>query len=784
MHDWELLQDYVTKGSDAAFAAVVERHTNMVYAFCFRQMRNRELAEEATQTVFIILARKAAGLKRETVLAGWLFKTARFAIANALKIEARKRRIQTRAMAMAGATQSLEQTATGSDAFALLDDALATLPELDRNAVLLKYFEQQSLADVGSALGVSTDAAEKRISRAIGKLHSYLSQRGVVLSIVGMGGLLTASASQMAPSGLAAALTKSLAAKSLPAAGAHSNPALVDSTLRAMQWARWKPALTAACVLLCACAVAFVARLGGATVTPAPANTSSIQPAPPIVDPASDSEAKLRKELRDIVGRLGGDPAERDMAEQDLLRCVRRSGQPAFAALNDFAHAPTTRAVPDVSSRAARIVKTLTQPEFLWGRTTGATFSHPPRPAAGAARVVQSTDDGLFALDSETGALQWRKPERAAPSVGSVSGTTVLSTMPFDRANPHATLAAFGDDGTVLWTHAFDALYPPATVTQIRTSLAMDAAAGRLYITAGADEKECLSVFTTAGDEVWSKHFGTLCGDPVLIPNLKLAVVGCENSIGGGDPELRAVHVADGAAAWSAAFNGLHRNCVGEGNGRVYAAVAGDGQDAAFNQATHLVSRDATNGVGVWDCVVTKALPAAPQRVTLEYLGQSKFGEHSWHEPGGSDLDIIGVPLSAAQHQWVISQTRRFLFGVDAKSGVLKWSTPCLRLDETHFAERNGVVFAGTDDGLLLAVRASDGRTVWSLDMNTYPAAETAPRVLEIRDNDFPNATSRIGPIGEPTVLGTMLYATTAGGWTFALRLPEFTNDDTEASGN
>src|SRR5262249_22085566 len=134
--DWELLQEYVRSGSDEAFARIVERHSDMVYAFCFRQLRNRELAEEAAQTVFIILARKAAALKRDTVLAGWLFKTARFAIANALKIEARKRRLRTRAIEMANAVQTREEArSAGGDAFALLDDALAQLPEFERSAV-------------------------------------------------------------------------------------------------------------------------------------------------------------------------------------------------------------------------------------------------------------------------------------------------------------------------------------------------------------------------------------------------------------------------------------------------------------------------------------------------------------------------------------------------------------------------------------------------------------------------------------------------------------------------
>ena len=81
--DFDLLREYVANQSETAFRALVEQHVDMVYATALRQIGDAHLAEEATQAVFIALARKARELSSSTILAGWLFRAAQFAAAKA-----------------------------------------------------------------------------------------------------------------------------------------------------------------------------------------------------------------------------------------------------------------------------------------------------------------------------------------------------------------------------------------------------------------------------------------------------------------------------------------------------------------------------------------------------------------------------------------------------------------------------------------------------------------------------------------------------------------------------
>src|SRR4051794_2258210 len=88
--DEQLLAAYVATRSHDAFAAIVRRHVDLVYAAARRQVRDAHLADDVTQSVFIVLARKARSVPRGA-LAGWLLKTARYASFNAAKLEARRR---------------------------------------------------------------------------------------------------------------------------------------------------------------------------------------------------------------------------------------------------------------------------------------------------------------------------------------------------------------------------------------------------------------------------------------------------------------------------------------------------------------------------------------------------------------------------------------------------------------------------------------------------------------------------------------------------------------------
>src|ERR1700733_8750457 len=176
--DLELLRDYAANNSEAAFEELVSRRVDFVYSAALRQTRNPNLAKEITQAVFIILAQKAEKISDKTNLIGWLFKTTRFAALAQIRAELKRARRQ-KEFQMQTEFQSAATDEIWNQMSPLLDEALATLGETDRQAVLLRFFENKSLAEVGNYLGAGEDTARKRVSRALEKLHRYFSKRGV-----------------------------------------------------------------------------------------------------------------------------------------------------------------------------------------------------------------------------------------------------------------------------------------------------------------------------------------------------------------------------------------------------------------------------------------------------------------------------------------------------------------------------------------------------------------------------------------------------------------------------
>src|SRR3954453_19206137 len=96
--DRALLRLYVDERSQQAFAELVARHASWIRSACKRALRDRELADDATQAVFMILARKAALLSENTRVSGWLYRTTRFVVSDIRKREMRHRRRQTMAV--------------------------------------------------------------------------------------------------------------------------------------------------------------------------------------------------------------------------------------------------------------------------------------------------------------------------------------------------------------------------------------------------------------------------------------------------------------------------------------------------------------------------------------------------------------------------------------------------------------------------------------------------------------------------------------------------------------
>ena len=181
MSDIELLRDYNRRGSEEAFAELVRRHIGLVYSTALRHAAIAAHAEEITQAVFIILARKAASLRSDTVLEGWLYETTRLAAWSFLRGE-RRRQSREQEACMQSILHETPENSAWNQLAPLLDEAMSRLGRKDREAVILRFFKEKSLGEVAAALQVTEAAAQSRVHRAVDKLRRYFSRRGVALT--------------------------------------------------------------------------------------------------------------------------------------------------------------------------------------------------------------------------------------------------------------------------------------------------------------------------------------------------------------------------------------------------------------------------------------------------------------------------------------------------------------------------------------------------------------------------------------------------------------------------
>lgn len=258
--DAELLCRYAATEEDECFSEVVNRYVGLVYSAALRQTNNHATAQDITQAVFTVLARKAGSLARETIIAGWLLRATRYAVLDALKLEARRLR-RERSAAELEETMRDTPEARWEEVAPLLDEALHCLSTKERNGLVLRFFEKRSWKEIGDRFGLNENAARAGAGRALEKLKRWFRKRGVTTSTAGLGAALLSNAVQAAPAGL---LVKAGMGKA----------ALVALLLKRLLWHKLLPG-TLGLLLLTAGILAWWLLSGAAPARVAPAASTN-----------------------------------------------------------------------------------------------------------------------------------------------------------------------------------------------------------------------------------------------------------------------------------------------------------------------------------------------------------------------------------------------------------------------------------------------------------------------------------------------------------------------------
>jgi uncharacterized protein (TIGR03435 family) len=235
--DMDLVQEFARQNSEAAFTELVRRHIALVYSVARRCTDNADDAKDVTQAVFIILARKAAGLHERTLLPGWLYETTRFTAARLLRTNARRQKREQEAY-----MQSTLNEANTADVWERLsphlEDAMSKLAERDRALLVLRFYQNKSGPEAAALMGIREGAAHMRVTRAIEKLRKFFAQRGVTLSGEAVAGAISANSVQAVPEALAKSVTAVAIAKG--AAASTSTLTLIKGALKIMAWTKAK----------------------------------------------------------------------------------------------------------------------------------------------------------------------------------------------------------------------------------------------------------------------------------------------------------------------------------------------------------------------------------------------------------------------------------------------------------------------------------------------------------------------------------------------------------------
>ncbi len=276
----QALHHFAATRDPTAFAQLVQANINLVYAAARRQVTDPATADDVTQNVFILLAKKAPQLAKGTLLPGWLLRTTRYCAADANRERKRRQHHEQEAAAMKSNVTTIDTDS--SDILPQIDAALSALNPNDRAAIAMRYLQQCPMAEVAHALGIAEEAAKKRVARALERLRARLAPLRRPLTVAAVATALEQAVSVTAPPALAATVTA--AAVSTTAVSATGIAALLIRLLAA-----WK--ITTAAVILLISGITVVHLQSQATspiaappaiAAPAPASASTTKPISPI----------------------------------------------------------------------------------------------------------------------------------------------------------------------------------------------------------------------------------------------------------------------------------------------------------------------------------------------------------------------------------------------------------------------------------------------------------------------------------------------------------------------
>lgn len=229
--DLDLLRRYAADRSDAAFRELVRRNLALVFNAALRRLDgDAHAAEDVAQIVFTDLARHAATLCRHPHLSGWLFTSTHFAATKRIRTEARRRQREQEALIMNEPTPGSPSTPDWAQLRPVIDEALLTLKDADREVILLRFFQGRKLAEVGHSLGLREDAARMRLDRALARLRDALAAHRITSTSAAIGLALVSHPLHAAPAGLAATVSNSVLAGNLAAGSGATLLHLMAST--------------------------------------------------------------------------------------------------------------------------------------------------------------------------------------------------------------------------------------------------------------------------------------------------------------------------------------------------------------------------------------------------------------------------------------------------------------------------------------------------------------------------------------------------------------------------